>query len=238
MGEEYPPTVVMLNKVDRDIWIVDGPTIRFLGFPYPTRMVVVRLAGGSLWVWSPIPLSAALVDAINSLGSVRCLVSPNKLHHLFLAEWSRIWPDAKLYASPGLVRRRRDLTFSAELGDEPDPVWAADIDHVIFHGSVAMEEVVFFHRASRSAIVADLVQKFDPASLHGWRGAIMRLDGIVGPNGSTPVEYRLSFWNRGAARAALRKALAWDPQRLIIAHGTCVHANGRAALERALVWIG
>lgn len=66
----------------------------------------------------------------------------------------------------------------------------------------------------------------------------MRWDGIVGPDGSTPREYRLSFWDRRAARAALRKALAWNPQRMIIAHGEWVRDNGRAALARSLRWIG
>jgi len=228
----------MLNAVDRDIWIADGPSVSFFGFPYPTRMTVVRLADGSLWVCSPIALSATLADAINALGPVRHLVSPNKLHHLFLAQWAQAWPAARLYASPGLARRRRDLTFAGELGDGPDPAWAADIDQVIFHGSFVMEEVVFFHRASRSVIVGDLVQKFDPTTLRGWRGALMRLDGLVGPDGSTPHEWRLSFWNRRAARAALRKALAWDPQRVLIAHGEWVRENGRAALARSLRWIG
>jgi hypothetical protein len=228
----------MLNEIERDIWIVEGESVPFLGFPYPTRMTIVRLADASLWVWSPIALSPPLADAVNALGPVRHLVSPNKLHHLFLGQWAQAWPDAKLYASPGLARRRRDLTFACELGDAPDPAWAADIDQVIFHGSFFMDEVVFFHRASRSVIVTDLVQKFDPASLHGWRGALMKLDGLVGPDGSTPREWRLSFWNRPAGRAALRKALAWNPQRMIIAHGEWVRENGSAALAHSLRWLG
>jgi Domain of unknown function (DUF4336) len=227
----------LISQIERDIWIADGASVSFFGFPYPTRMTVVRLADRSLWVCSPISLSLSLAQAINTLGPVRHLVSPNKLHHLFLKEWARAWPDAKLYASPGLMRRRSDLTFASELGDEPDPAWATDIDQVIFHGSFAMEEVVFFHRASRSLIVTDLVQRFDPATLHGWRGMLMRLDGLVGPDGSTPREWRLSFWNRRAARAALRKALAWKARRMIIAHGDWVRENGSAALGHSMSWL-
>jgi hypothetical protein len=164
-------------------------------------------------------------------------VSPNKLHHLFLKEWAQAWPAAKLCAPPGLARRRRDLKFARELGDEADPAWATDIDQVIFHGSFAMEEVVFFHRASRSLIVTDLVQRFDPATLHGWRGMLMRLGGVVGSGGSTPRDWRLSFWNRLAGREALRKALAWNARRMIIAHGDRVRENGSAALAHSLRWL-
>jgi hypothetical protein len=227
----------LLNQIERDIWIADGPSVSFFGFPYPTRMTVVRLADGSLWVCSPTALSASLAEALDALGPVRHLVSPNKLHHLFLKQWALAWPGARLYASPGLMRRRRDLTFTRELGDAPDAAWAADIDQVIFHGSFVLEEVVFFHRASRSVIVTDLVQRFEPASLHGWRGALMRLDGLAGPDGSTPREWRLSFWNRRAARAALHQALAWNPRRMIIAHGDWVRENGAAALAHSLRWL-
>jgi hypothetical protein len=65
----------------------------------------------------------------------------------------------------------------------------------------------------------------------------MRLGGLVGPDGSTPRDWRLSFWNRRAARAALRKALSWNPQRLIIAHGDWVRENGRAALAHSFRWL-
>ena len=228
----------MLTEIDRDIWIAEGPSVSFFGFPYPTRMTLVRLSDGGLWLCSPIELSDALADAVRALGPVQHLVSPNKIHHLFLGQWAQAWPEAKLWASPGLARRRRDLRFEGELGDMAEPAWEKDIDQLIFRGSFALEEVVFFHRASRSAIITDLVQKFDPATQRGWRGLVMRLDGLVGPEGSTPREWRLTFWNRRATRESLRKVLGWNPQRLIIAHGQWVRENGREALARSLSWIG
>ena len=201
-------------------------------------MTVVRLHDGSLWVWSPIELSETLKTTMMEKGSVHHLVSPNKIHHLYLKEWAQAWPEAKLYASPGLSRRRRDLSFDTELGDVPDPAWRVDIDQVIVRGSFAMDEVVFFHRASRTAIVADLVQRFDRATLRGWRRVIMTLDGLVGVNGSTPREWRLAFWNRAVARKAKQKILDWNPERVVVAHGEWVRENGREVLERALAWMG
>jgi hypothetical protein len=164
-------------------------------------------------------------------------VSPNKLHHLFLKDWADRWPDARLYAPPGLARKVPELRFHAELGDEPDPAWAADIDQVIFHGSIAMEEVVFFHRASRTAIVGDLVQRFPEAKIVGWKGMLMRLDGLVGEGGSTPREWRASFLRRGPARAARNRVLGWQAERLLIAHGDCSQSDATAILTGALGWI-
>lgn len=142
----------MLEAFGPALYIAAGPAVSFYGFPYPTRMALARLSDGSVWIWSPIALTRELEDAVEAIGHVRHIVSPNKLHHLFLKEWAQRWPSARLYAPPGLARRRPDLQFAAELADTPDPAWAADIDQTIFRGSFAMEEVVFLHRPSRTAL--------------------------------------------------------------------------------------
>ena len=91
-----------------EIWLADGPVAPFLGFRYPTRMAVIRLSDGGLFVWSPVALTDPIRAAIDRLGPVRHLVSPNALHHLFLGEWKSAYPAARLYASPRLRRKRRD----------------------------------------------------------------------------------------------------------------------------------
>lgn len=227
----------MLREFGPGLFIADGPTVSFLTFPYPTRMAVVKLDDGSSWVWSPVALSPDLERAVDAIGPVRHIVFPNKIHHLFAAEWIERWPEARVYAPPGLAAKRSDLHFHAELGDDPDPAWAEQIDQVIFRGSLALEEVVFFHRASRTAIVCDLVQRHDPAQAKGLKGMVMRLDGLVGENGSTPREWRASFLRRRAAREAREHLLGWAPERLIIAHGACAEEGATGILTRALAWM-
>ena len=227
----------MLEEFAPSLYVADGPTVSFFGFPYPTRMVVVQLSDGNLWVWSPISLSPEVKSAVDALGPVRHIVSPNKIHHLFLKEWSERWPDAQLHAPPGLAKRRPDLNFDTSLGDQAHSGWAADIDQAIFHGSFAMEEVVFFHRPSRTAIFGDLVQRHDRAEMKGLKGMLMCLDGLVGEHGSTPREWRASFLQRGRARMARAKVLAWEPERLVIAHGACARENATEIIARALAWL-
>jgi hypothetical protein len=228
----------MLGERGSGLWLADGPAVPFLGIPYPTRMAVARLACGDLWVWSPLALDDTLAREVDALGPVRHLVEPNKLHHVFLGDWAARYPDARLHAPPGLERKRTDLAFAAALGETPDAAWQDEIDQVVFRGSLFMDEVVFHHRASRTGLVGDLIQRFDPAGLTGWRGLLMRVDGLVGPDGSTPREWRACWWNRRAARAALRTALSWRPERLVIAHGVLPEENGRDALARGLRWLG
>ncbi|MEZ4223271.1 MAG: DUF4336 domain-containing protein [Polyangiaceae bacterium] len=227
----------MLEQFGPSLYVADGPEVSFFGFPYPTRMVVAKLADGGLWVWSPVDLTPVLESAVNELGPVRHLVSPNKIHHIFLKQWSERYPDAKLYAPPGLARRKPELRFDAELGDEPDSGWDRDVDQVVFRGSFAVDEVVFFHRPSKTAIIGDLVQRFEASKANGWKGAFLRLNALVGEEGSTPREWRATFLNRAPARAARSRLLAWQPDRMIIAHGMCVSNGATPILERAFAWI-
>lgn len=227
----------MLVPFGKDLYFADGPTVSFFGFPYPTRMAAVRLSTGTVWVWSPIALTNELASAVEAIGRVSYIVSPNKLHHLFLPEWSKRWPDARLYAPPGLARKRKQLHFDAQLGDQSAAPWMPDIDQVLFRGSFAMQEVVFFHRTSRTAIFGDLIQRFAQAQATGCRGMIMRLAGLVGRSGSTPYDLRLSFLSREGARAARRAVLEWKPQRLLIAHGECATSGATELIAAALHWI-
>ena len=100
-----------------------------------------------------------------------------------------------------------------------------------------LTEVLFFHRTSRTCMVGDLVQKLDPEAMKGWHRWVMKADGLTGPDGSTPKEWRLTFIRRDRARAAIMQALAWDPKRLIIAHGTCADEDGAQVLRHSLSWL-
>jgi hypothetical protein len=131
----------------------------------------------------------------------------------------------------------KQIHFDAELRDRPEAAWLNDIDQEVFRGSFALVEVVFFHRASRTAIVGDLIQRFPESAATGFQGLIMRLGHIVGPHGSTPGDWRLSFLSREPARAARRRVLDWEPERLLIAHGDCATIGATAIIAEALSWI-
>jgi len=232
-----------LRPFGHGLWLAEGPIVEFYSFPYPTRMAIARLSGGGLWVWSPIHLDPQLRNEVEALGKPAHLVSPNKIHHLFLGEWKAAYPDAKLWGLPAVARKRRDLAFGGELDDLPPGEWKGDIDQAVFRGSLLMDEVVFFHRSSRTAIFADLIENFSLEFLRntpgwrGWRTTIARLWQITEPCGMAPLEWRLSFVRRRIARQALNKTLAWDPTGVVMAHGTCVTNDGRAFIERSFRWL-
>ena len=138
----------MLEEFDQEIWIEDGPGVAVAGFHYPTRMAVIRLSNGGLFIWSPIQLTASLQADVDDVGPVRHIVAPNSLRHLFLPAWKSAYPAALMYAPPRLRRKREDIVFDANLGSAPSPDWAGEIDQVVMQGNLITTEVVFFHKGA------------------------------------------------------------------------------------------
>src|SRR3990167_6738927 len=101
---------MMREFVPGRIWLKDIP-LRFLGVPVGARMTVIRLVNDVLFLHSPTRLDDQTRQELSGLGRVRYIVSPNNMHHFFIAEYFEEYPMAQIYASPGLVEKRRDLTF-------------------------------------------------------------------------------------------------------------------------------
>jgi len=235
------------KPVGEDLWIVDGPLVRMSYFggsvPFPTRMVVVRLRTGDLFLWSPTELNHEIRSRIDALGPVRHLVSPNKIHYAHIGAWKQAYPEATAWASPGVRERaasqRIDVAFDAELGDQPDAAWSEDLDQLIFRGSRFLEELVFFHRKTRTVIVADLIENFEPEKVGSAYRWLVRLAGAMDPDGKAPIDLRFTFaGHKDQARVCLERMLAWEPEQVIMAHGRPYERNGTAELRRAFRWLG
>ena len=84
-------------------------------------------------------------------------------------------PNAKLWGTASTIAKCRDLKFSETLADEPPLDWVGQIDQAYFTNSTFMDELIFFHRSSRTVIIADLSQTFSEAFLsftgHGGCGS-------------------------------------------------------------------
>src|SRR5215475_14245357 len=116
-----------------DIGTVDGPLEYFriagvrLPLPFSTRMTVVRLKNGDLFLHSPIAFEATLAGRLQSMGRIGHLVSPNQFHYAHIGEWSRAFPDAVAWASPGVraCARARGIgvQFKTDLGAQASEEW-------------------------------------------------------------------------------------------------------------------
>ena len=249
ISETYEPTGT-LKPVAEGVWIVDGPLIRFgylgLKFPFPTRMTVVRLKDGSLWLHSPTDLTPSLKKEIDELGPVQHLIAPNRIHYWWLGDWAAAYPSARTYAAPGVKKQaRKNGRFAAYQFDlastATDTAMAMapdEIDMLIVPGGY-LSEAVFFHRASRTLILTDLMQNYERSKIASPLFRFMsRLSGAADPDGKMPFDLRLTFfWHRRQMAEAVRWMIGWEPERIIIAHGRWYEADGVAELRRAFRWV-
>ena len=239
--ELYEP-LNTLKPIAENIWIVDGPQITFGGMPFSTRMTIIRLVNGDLFIHSPTPLPEALKAEVDALGSVKHLVSSNFIHYWWIAEWHEHYPHATRWASPKVRPRaaKHNIEFDRDLTDQPEPDWAGEIDQMIIRGSWAMQEVEFFHKASKTLILTDLIENFEPKRVPSrLMRFLMKLGGVADPDGKLPIDLYFSFFgHRDKLKAAIQRMINWAPKRVIIAHGRWYEKNGVEELRRAFRRLG
>jgi len=221
----------MLRQIDTGIWTVEAPQ-RFLGAEVGTRMTVIRLTDGSLFVHSPIHLDDEIRAGLDSIGPVGHVVAPNRFHHLHAADYPRNYPEAKLYAAPGLENKRRDLHFDAILSDEAPAVWRGQIDQLVFRGFSPLNETVFLHHPSRTVLITDLLFNVTHTD-SAWTRFVMTLDGgFGGPAVARTFRLPMRIRKRTVLDSVAR-ILKWDFDRMTVAHGDVIERNAKTVLQDA-----
>jgi Domain of unknown function (DUF4336) len=236
----YPP-LDSLKPVTDDVWIVDSGPLRAFALPIPVRMTVVRLQGGELWLHSPTRFTPELKEALSALGRISHLIAPSVAHWSFVKEWQQQCAGAIAWAAPGLSERspvkKSGVRFDAILGPLPAE-WADELEQINVPGGFGANEVAFFHRRSRTLILTDLVENFEPEKLSRGMRLLVRLMGAMAPDGKAPLHYRFAInRKREQAAAAARRIIAWAPERVIFAHGRWFESEGTRRLRRSLRWL-
>ncbi|MCG2584137.1 DUF4336 domain-containing protein [Massilia sp. TS11] len=198
-----------------------------------TRMTLVRLADGGLWVHSPIRLSDALREEVARLGEVRYVVAPNKGHHLFFSAFLAAFPHAQGWIAPGLAEKRPDLAHLPVLRD--DTPWASELVPQFIEGLPLLNETVWFHAPSGSLILTDLLFCVGPNP--SWLVRTLgRLLGIYGKLGMSAT-MKLAVKDRAALAASVAPLLRLPVGRVILAHDQIVVDDAKVQLSSAFAWL-
>jgi hypothetical protein len=138
-----------------------------------------------------------------------------------------------LYIAPGL--KLDGVPVSGTLSGQAEPLWSDVLDQAIFYGNKMEQEVVFFHKASRTLILTDLCFNVRRATAPLQR-IVARLLDINGKFAPSRL-FRVTTRNKRTARASRDRILRWDFDRVIVAHGDIVESGGKAALQKAFRWL-
>lgn len=197
------------------------------GVTIPLRSMLV--AGGEQQILiSPVATTeeAALAGAVPLT-----LVAPSLLHHRHLEAALERYHPVALWGPPGLAEKKPELVPVHVFGVDPWP-YGDLLEFVIVEGAPRRNEVVFFHRESRTIYTADLF--FNIREPEGFLTPLtFRMMGIH-RRFATAKMWRHWVTDRAAFTRAIDQILAWDFERIVVAHGHAVEHDARAQFEAAL----
>ena len=225
-----------IQELTEGIWEVASEVKMGPGVYLPCRMLIVRLESGALWIHSPVRLDDEEVAQINALGEVEALIAPNAFHHLFMARAQERWPKAEVWAPKALAAKRPDLRLDHCLEQGAEAAWANELEPIAIDGVPKLSEWTFWHGPTRTLIVTDLF-----FNVHQARGAMTKL--VLTGMGAwgEPAQSRLLgslIKDKAAANASAKRLMSKPIERVFMAHGETIKANGHATLKAALTRMG
>lgn len=223
----------MLTRLADDIWYARHE-FTSLGIALSSHMTVVRLQSGELWIHSPIPPTVELIWQIQTLGEVSAIIAPNCYHHLFVADFRSHFPKAKLYLAPGLAQKRPDLGL-AQVLDGQAQVWPEDFAYWVMPGLPKLGETVWWHKASQTLIVTDLLQHWQ-GQLEWQTELFCRAMGVY-QRLAVPRSIRLILKDKAAAFACVQQILSHPCQHLIVSHNVVLTHPEPKQLQQAFAFL-
>jgi hypothetical protein len=221
-----------LTKIHEDVHVIATPH-RFLGLALGTRMTVLRLADGSVALYSPTAIDEPLAAELAAIGEVAHVIAPNVYHHMYAGDAARRYPKAKVHASKALRRKRPDLRIDADF-DETTKL-GDGITPVRIRGSM-MGETVLVHAPSATVVSVDLVENFVEPAADLYTRLYLRAGGIENRVGWSRF-LKLVYRDKREARRSLDELLAHPWDRAIVAHGSVIERGAKESVREALSWI-
>jgi hypothetical protein len=223
----------MLKPVAENIWTLESELNAVLGLKMPVRATVLRLRTQELMVLSPVKTSQEDLEELRQYGPVRYVVAPNCMHHLFLKKFAAEFPKAEIWGPHCLQDKRNDIHFKGTLSTQETMPWEEDVDMIVVKAKAPMvQEFIFFHRASKTAIVTDLL--FNVHDFRGWKESLIaRLNGGYKKLAMTRLG-RSVFNDKQSLHMAASHLLSWNPSHLVVAHGDVILNSAALALKEPL----
>ncbi|KDQ60115.1 hypothetical protein JAAARDRAFT_32487 [Jaapia argillacea MUCL 33604] len=231
---------IVIRQLTPDISIFSRPFARFGFLPWGGRSTAIKLSNGHVWVLASTPLSEETKSTIDAMGEVKYIVSPDSLHHLFLAEFKKAYPEAKLIGVAPLVERKKaeGLTLDGAYGADPADTkygFEDDISACHFPGH-ANSDVAFLHKPSKTLIEADLLfnlpatEQYSKSKSSASNFIANRLNPFSGLH-KTLIGGVIK--DKVTMTRDAKTVESWDFDRIIPCHGDVIETGGKKAWQSA-----
>jgi hypothetical protein len=201
------------------------------GVTIPLRSMLIATAEQQLLV-SPV---ATAEEAALAGNMPLTLIAPSLLHHRHLEPALEHYHPVALWGPPGLAEKKPELMPIHVFGVDAWPHGDL-LEFVTIEGAPKRNEVVFFHRDSRTLYTADLF--FNIREPEGFLTPLtFRMMGIYRRFAIARM-WRHWVVDRAAFARSIDAILAWDFERIVVAHGEAVEHRARDQFEAALREVG
>lgn len=217
-----------MQQVTDDLWVLRYP-FALLGMPMGRTVTVIRLRSGDLVIHSTGSFTASDITAIRLLGRPGWLVEATLSHDTFAIAGRNAFPGATYLAPEGFpVPGGTALSLQTI-----PPSWEDELEVLPLEGMPLVREHVFFHKPTRTLIVADLVFNFGAGS-SAWMRRFFRVAGGIRSYPGMRRLFKLLIRDRVAFASSLQRLMQWDFDRLIVGHGEIIETDAKARVAMAL----
>ncbi|KAJ5238868.1 hypothetical protein N7468_003487 [Penicillium chermesinum] len=253
-----PSASMVIRNVTPNIITMSLPFARFGIVRFGARGTLVKLATGSLAIFSPVSMTPEVREVVQAQGgNVKYIIAPDMEHHLHITAWKNAFPEAAILAPEGLWEKRQknseynDAPFQYVFKKEGSPPTISeefdaefDIEYVHAHGN---REIVALHRPSRTLIEADLLfnlpatEQYSKTKDGSTANFLTRLFLPAMSVGNPPTGQRRFIWylattDRGAFQQSIRRIIRWDFDRLIPCHGDVIETGAKEVFQNVFAW--
>ncbi|TCD67124.1 hypothetical protein EIP91_000464 [Steccherinum ochraceum] len=191
------------------------PFKRFDTIPFGGRSTAIKMKSGDVWVLASTPLNDVTKSKLAELGPVKWIIGADAVHYLYLGEFKKEYPDAKVIAVEAAKASMKDgPAFDGAWGADPPETkygFESDVQHCYFSGF-----------------------KNKDYSKTGSSGSIPFLSSFVNP--TSWAQKHLS-WSLGVDKEAMKRdvktTMGWDFERIIPCHGDVIEKNAKEAWRSA-----
>ncbi|KAJ8519425.1 hypothetical protein ONZ45_g3637 [Pleurotus djamor] len=230
----------VIREVVKGVWTFSCPFARLGVIPFGGRSTAIKLSDGGLWVIASTPLNEETKAKLDELGPVKYIVSPDGVHYLFLSEFKKAYPSAKLFGTQMAVDNCKDKTLKF------DGIWGTDLPETkyafepeiqaCYFSGFKNRDVAFLHPASKTLVQADLLLNLPPTEQYSKSKSSGYSPSWAHINPYHWLHPKL-LWQIGEDKAAMRRDAktvdGWDFERIIPCHGDVIETEGKKAWRAA-----
>ncbi len=217
------------HRLTEDLWTYHVE-LDVLGAEAGRRGVVVRYAPDRWAFIGPVPLDLEAKKELAAAGVVDVLIQQTSFHNSFVPEACDEYPDALVYTARGSRRERLPKDRKRFLPDDLPEEFTTALQPIQLRKMRAGHETVFFHHASRTLLIADLMMNHTERASSLWSSCARRIFGW-GPGARMPRLYRTILKDKPTTIADIDRMLEFPIERIVMSHGSTIESGARKALQ-------